>query len=609
MHAGLNGFATPAVRILLVLGALVPPIAAAQPLAFYETRSVVLSTEQVQSLAGESYWRTRLAQQTQLTVVKGVGATDAELEPLFAAISEWLPIAPSGSSDWVFVLKDGTGAATALGGRAALRAGAQRPSLELQPFELDAVTAVEASTTAGEEWHPRRAFRHSGFPGGVEAYCETHGPICVAVAATGKGPARQLLTVRSAGSPTTVLLEREAGPPGSGPLVRYLGEAGVTLLPVPAAFSSKDAADFSFEQQSAEGLGALQGAEDLDRRERIAVKVAASSYFQSGTRSAEADVVLPVGPAGEEMLYTLRFLAQGNDITVEALGRAAELLPAAGPRSDVRRIPGFPATADRAGLLAWLRKRYPALVVTGGTHAEVVQSADRTIEKNSGTAEWFAANYAIQVLDPKAADQRLAQAHGRGANQRGGLRPFEAAELRALEAVLQRLGAPGLEVLKGTAVVRQRSTEEASPFGDLTTRVQISGHTFTRTHGSVDGEGRPRVEATVVIYDVAHAPRRFIGGLAPDGVVRVYPPVAEVIAHELAHVISQRAPVQRQFDALVASVGAAPFTRYAESNPQTEFFPEAFALYLLDPAWVKANHPELYARVRAYAGRPRAGAL
>ena len=76
-----------------------------------------------------------------------------------------------------------------------------------------------------------------------------------------------------------------------------------------------------------------------------------------------------------------------------------------------------------------------------------------------------------------------------------------------------------------------------------------------------------------------------------------------------AHVIDQRAPVQREFDALVTAADVHPFTRYAASNPKTEFFPEACALYLLDPAWVNDNHPELYARVQAYLKRPQPGGL
>jgi hypothetical protein len=295
-------------------------------------------------------------------------------------------------------------------------------------------------------------------------------------------------------------------------------------------------------------------------------------------------------------------------VTVEAFGAAADLLPADGPRSEVRRIRGYPAGGDSAQVQAWLRKRYPGLTVEGRTPDDIARNADRTIDRLSTTPAWFSANYDIAILDAKAADRRLAEAHGRAGHQRGGLRAFDGVELRALEAVLQRLDRPGLAQLRGTALVRQRAAEESSPFGDLTSRVRISGHTFTRTLTGTSGE-RPQVTATVVVYDAAHSPNRFIGGRMPDGLVRVYPPVTEVIAHELAHVITARAPVQKQFDALVEATAAAPFTRYAASNPPSEFLPEAFALYLLDPAWVNDNQPQFYARVQAYLRRPRPGAL
>jgi hypothetical protein len=339
------------------------------------------------------------------------------------------------------------------------------------------------------------------------------------------------------------------------------------------------------------------------------VKNAIVGYLQSGTRSAEADVVLPAGPAGDEMLYTLRFLTGSNDVTVESLGPAADLLPAVGPRSDVRHIPGYPIGANRAQLLEWLHKRYPVLSINGKTADAIAASTDRAVERQSTTVHWFEANYHLAVLDAEAANRRLADVHGRASHQRGGLREFDVTELRALEAVLQRLGERGLALLRGTAFVRQRATDEASPFGDPGSRVQIAGHTFTRVTGPQAGNAHERVDATVVIYDAAHAPHRFIGGRRPDGLLRAYPPVAQVIAHELAHVMTQRAPVQREFDALVNATGAQPFTRYAASNPESEFFPEACALYLLDPAWVNDNHPELYARLQTYLKRPRPGGV
>ena len=123
------------------------------------------------------------------------------------------------------------------------------------------------------------------------------------------------------------------------------------------------------------------------------------------------------------------------------------------------------------------------------------------------------------------------------------------------------------------------------------------------------GEREPsphrQVHSTIVIYDAAAPPAtRFIGGRDNDGSVYAYAPMAQVMAHEFGHVIASRASLGDQFYKWVAESDTEPFTRYAASNPQTEFFPEAFALYLLDPGWIQVNYPDLFVRARAYASRP-----
>jgi hypothetical protein len=585
----------------LALALLSPHLASAQGLSFYETRSVVLSPERVSALASESYWKARLSRQTKLTLIRSIEGLPAGLDALYASVSVWLPQAPAHASDWVFALNGNSG----LGARAALRPAGQRPKLDLQPFKIDALSTVQAKSLRTNGWWPGEVFRHVGFPGEIDGYCASRAAVCTAMFSDSDQRRRTLLTVAAPSSQATFLVDRTGATAGQGgPLVRYLGEVGVTPLSPPADFAQRDITDLTFG-----GNGAIKGIGMLAQRERVAVKSAIAGYLRSGTRSAEADLVLPAGPAGEKMLYTLRFLPRGDEVTVESFGSAVNLLPAAGPRSDIRSIRSYPAGADRGKLLEWLRKRYPALVVKGNTPQEIATSADRTIERYSATAGWFAENYQITILDAKAANRRLAEVHGLSRHQRRGLDDFAASELRALEAVLQRLETPGLAVLRGTAFARQRAAEDASPFGDPRNRVLVTGQTFTQAAPRPQRRQRSSVTATIVIYDAAHSPTRFVGGRAPDGVVRVYPPVAHVMAHELAHVISQRAPVQRQFDALVKSVGASPFTRYAASEPATEFLPEAFALYLLDPAWVNDNHPELFARIQAYLRRPRTGAL
>jgi hypothetical protein len=592
---------TPLRATLSLLAALITHPAGAQRLSYYETRSIVLSSESGAAQATESYWKSRLIRQTELTLIQRADATTARLDPLFAAISTWLPQASSDASDWIFVLRDPAGT----GARVTLRPAGQHPEMDLQPFEVDAVSTVQANEHSPDDWRPSGSFRHAGFPGGLETYCEARSGICAALFAGGEDREKTLLTVEATGSQASFLVDRRPNATGGGPLMRYLGEVGVTPISAPADFARRDIADLSLDTESGEAHIAVTGIEALTQPERIAVKNTILGYLQSGTRNAEADVVLPAGPAGTRMLYTLRFVAERGEVTVESLGSASDLLPADGPRSDVRHIPGYPRHGNRARMLEWLRKRYPALSVQGRTVDEVATNADRAVERQSTTVQWFEANYRLTVLDAKAADRRLASVHGRPSHERGGLREFDATELRALEAVLQRIGERGLALLRGTAFVRQRATGEASPFGDPGNQVQVAGHTFTRATQTQPGNLQPQVEATVVIYDAAHAPNRFIGGHRPEGFLRAYPPVAQVIAHELGHVMSQRAPVQREFDALVTATGAQPFTRYAASNPESEFFAEACALYLLDPAWVNDNYPELYARLRAYLKRPR----
>jgi hypothetical protein len=590
---------------LLLWAVLLSQTAWAQRLSYYETRSIVLSSEGVAAQATESYWKSRLVRQTQLTLIQRADATPVGLDPLFAAISTWLPQSSSDVSDWVFVLRDPAGT----GARATLRPAGQHPEMDLQPFEVDAVSTVQANEPTPDDWRPSGSFRHAGFPGGLETYCEARPGVCAALFASGAERQNTLLTIEAPGSDASFLVDRRSDAVQGALLVRYLGEVGVTPLSAPADFAQRDIADLSLDAESGGARIAVTGIEALTQRERIAVKNTIVGYLQSGTRSAEADVVLPAGPAGERMLYTLRFVAERGEVTVESLGSAADLLPADGPRSDVRHIPGYPSGGNRSRVLEWLRKRYPALSVQGRTVDEVATNADRAVERQSTTMQWFEANYRLAVLEAKSADRRLASVHGRASQERGGLREFDATELRALEAVLQRIGERGLALLRGTAFVRQRATGEASPFGDPGNQVQVAGHTFTRATQTQPGNPQPQVEATVVIYDAAHAPNRFIGGHRPEGFLRAYPPVAQVLAHELGHVMSQRAPVQREFDALVSATGAHPFTRYAASNPESEFFPEAVALYLLDPAWVNDNYPELYARIQAYLKRPRPSGL
>ena len=137
------------VTLLLLSAAFMTHPAWAQRLQYYETRSIVFSSESVAAQATQLYWKSRLVRQTQLTLIQRADATTAGLDPLFAAISTWLPLASSDAHDWVFVLRDPAGT----GARATLRPAEQRPEMDLQPLEVDAVSTVQAAEHAGGASH------------------------------------------------------------------------------------------------------------------------------------------------------------------------------------------------------------------------------------------------------------------------------------------------------------------------------------------------------------------------------------------------------------------------------------------------------------------------
>jgi hypothetical protein len=102
-------------------------------------------------------------------------------------------------------------------------------------------------------------------------------------------------------------------------------------------------------------------------------------------------------------------------------------------------------------------------------------------------------------------------------------------------------------------------------------------------------------ERSVLIFDSTFNgdPTQFLGGA--QGVL---PEPAETFAHELGHAFDT-ATVQKKFEAFVAKNNIKPFTKYAkdsvaEGKPK-EFFAEAFALFQVDPEYMKTNYPALHA--------------
>lgn len=594
-------------RMLLVTTGVVASANADDRTRWYETRSVVFEADKLASWSLGSYWNARLRKQAQVTLYESELKSGPQSDALAAAISAWLAATPPGErSDWAFSLKPVP--APAIGASVRVDWEVRPPRLALAPFIFDERVVLRTGEDAEGGWTMRIPISHAGFPGGMRAFCDGNASVCSVLLQAleervGK-PGRRLVTISARDREFSFHASLGgAADPARGATIRYLGEAGMTELTPPADFASKDAIDSWLEGLQAasanDALGQLIGFERLQSRERIAMKYAAGAYFQSGTRDAEARVALPAEASPAQHLYTLRLLPGRNDVSVEALGRHAL------GRCDLRWTPGFPAKADVAGMRDWLLHRYPAIQPSGKTVQEIVRSAQRLIDAHAGTRKWFALNYRIAVLDPKAAYRRLADDHGFKPDRLEELKAFESDELHVLECVLESMSDRLLQRARDSVLVRQSAPADDAPLTDVAGSVLIAGHTFTRTI-TVKGEpGRHEVHSTIAIYDAAlQSPARFVGGRAPDGRVHVYAPLAEVIAHEFGHVLAQRASIGDRFNRWVAKEGVEPFTRYAASAPGSEFLPEAFALYLLDPAWLSYSYPSLYKRIDEYSRRP-----
>ena len=577
---------------------------------WYETRGITPDPQAELDWSKASYWIARLQDQVELALFNGGPQVGPERDALLSAVSSWVSGTRPGERAGGVLLLDAQGESQQnVAARVDLQPGAGKPRLELEPLSIDGRIELNARERSTGEWRPQYAFMHSGFPGGIEAYCEPNAAVCStlfeALGPLLTKPASRLVTIASGpGRFTFHALTRDTEDAGKRLTVRYLGDRGVTIMAPPDGFEEKDGIDVRLERFRARGEPdapwQVTGTGNLPREERTAVKYAALSYLESGTRDAHADIAWPVGKAGKPMLYALRFLPDNKTVAAQALGPMQ--LPL---RCDLRRTPGFPRNAALGPTADWLRHRYPAIHPEGDTPEELIADAQQLIDAKAGDPAWFRNNYRIAILGPRGADRRLAEVHEMHAEQRGGLKRFTAEELHTLECVLEAMGDRLLARMRDTVVIRQKSAEVGSPFGDLAKQVVIAGHTFTRTQEVSEPTPHREVHSTIVIYDAAVPPAtRFIGGRDDDGRVFAYAPMAQVMAHEFGHVIASRASLGEQFYKWVAESDTDPFTRYAASNPQTEFFPEAFALYLLDPWWIQVNYPDLFRRARAYASRP-----
>jgi hypothetical protein len=170
----------------------------------------------------------------------------------------------------------------------------------------------------------------------------------------------------------------------------------------------------------------------------------------------------------------------------------------------------------------------------------------------------------------------LSTTHKFSAKELPNVKDYTTAELKMLEAALEPMSNEILAFLKGVRMVRQEK------------RIEKSGTAVDDRTGLSVYDGSER---TVIIFDAAsmNDAALFIGG--KDG---AEPMSAMTYAHELGHVLGDQKSIEDKFNKYVAKEKISPVTWYADSSKTTEFFPEAFALFQLDPEWLQAKVPKLH---------------
>jgi hypothetical protein len=294
-------------------------------------------------------------------------------------------------------------------------------------------------------------------------------------------------------------------------------------------------------------------------------------------------------------LYTFRFKPRTNDVDVVRIGEEGKEVSLAREGS-LAEVNGFAAHAVGAteqdkvtALTGWLKQRYPAISPAASTTvADLEKDVTAKIRDGSGDPTWFERNYAIVILDDRAAADWLATKLGfKERKELQDLKSFTPAELRLLELALERMSDLIVGSFRNVRMVRQRMNFEFIPGTrppDFREKPDTAGDTIVAT------------TRTIRIFDAAmrNIDALFLGGIDPGGKRSAVVESTQTFAHELGHVVSRAPAVQRAFDTLVREKWIRPITWYAGSNPPRELFPEAFSLFYLDPQWLHENWPDLF---------------
>jgi hypothetical protein len=582
-----------------------------QEQTIYQTKGIVIDAMETANWVSASYWEQKIGEIFRFALDPRMQADPEERDAVLATAWQLKPEAVKAETKIVAVIpkrpakpqsKDITYQITFIP-----RTNAQeKDTVEARFFAEGPAARPIATSLPADGVAPRwpSSYSYAGFPKHVARYWAEHRGEMNSILTwiyTSAGPAfDQILPTKvvegaAVRSACFHVMGTKAAPELITSLsIVFLGDVVPVTSELPAYYNARDFADLQIEKiqteaatQDHDKLGAVTGIAELPAEERLPAKAAIWQYFKHGTRNAEIDAIVPIPNTDKRALLTLRFGAN-NNVSVQRIGehRKGTIL---GQLGDVRRVNGFGAnSADVPALMAWLKKRYPAVTPKGITVTELANSATAEIQTRSGTPGWFKENYGIDILTASAAQSQLARLFQYKAQQLADLQDFTPPELQMLEVTLEKMGDHLVSRFKGLQMARQKAAVEL--IGVTATKFAINNPAEA---GVALRHGPDRL---ITIFDSANlnSESLFVGGISADGKPEVAAETLMAFAHELGHMVAAMPGMKEAFEGLVKTKKIKPVTWYSASNPKDEFFPEAFTLYIGDPEWLKANRPDLF---------------
>lgn len=576
----------------------------------YQTRGISLDPKEMDRWASASYWEQKVADAFKLLVDPRMLDDAEERDAVLATVWQVKPDSINAETK-ILTFIPNRPAKPQSKNLAYLISFIPRAN----PKEKDAVETqfiaegpaarpVAAPEPPGPGPRPPSSFRYAGFPqsNNVQRYWAEHpGDMkgVLAWIAGSAGPSFDQILMTSAaqaGGIRSALFHVAGKKAPSGTVaqlvIKFLGDAAPVTSRPSGQQDARDVIDFQIEKLQAEArehdrIGDITGLDTLPADERFPAKAAVWQYFATGTRNSEVDAVVPIPKTDRRALLTLRFGAR-NNVSIQHLGESKKGSMLGEP-GDARLVNGFSAnSATPSALVAWLKKRYPGVTPRGSTVAELTESVATEIRGRSGSPAWFKENYGIEVLTAAEASGRLTRTFEYKTQELGNLQDFTPSELQTLESTLERMSDGLVPRLRGLVIARQKTAVEL--IGVTANKMAVSD---PREAGIARLHGKDRL---IVIFDSAHlnADALFVGGSGVNGRAEIALQLLWAFAHELGHVLAATPGASESFERLAKSKAIKPVTWYAASNPRDELLPEAFALYVGDPEWLKSNRPDLF---------------